>query len=161
MEQPMSTEVRSDYVGNYTAYLYADGHVETDPPGRPLAKEDVRRQRLREASRQLSQKLLQAQRTRVSRGSDTPAAIRRENSAAVTSRTLTSYFHETVDALSSTGRMARAPGGQLEQLSKAVSLGGEVVGTRKGERPEYSNDVLPIEERREQVWPTELPARGT
>lgn len=39
------TEIRTDELGSYTAYIFDDGHVETDPPGRPLYRVDLQRKR--------------------------------------------------------------------------------------------------------------------
>jgi hypothetical protein len=43
-------ETRTDAAGTYVAYTYADGHIETEPPGRPLYPEDIQRQRRRQAA---------------------------------------------------------------------------------------------------------------
>jgi hypothetical protein len=38
---PIKKITKTDFVGPYTEYVYADGHVETEPVGRPQSREDV------------------------------------------------------------------------------------------------------------------------
>ena len=40
-----TSTTKTDYIGTYTEYTFDDGHVETDPPNRPIYKEDVQLQR--------------------------------------------------------------------------------------------------------------------
>ena len=56
----MKSETRTDFVGTYTAYLFADGHVETDPPGRPQSREDAQRERRRQLATADPRRQLQA-----------------------------------------------------------------------------------------------------
>lgn len=39
----ISKTTETDYVGTYTRYVYDNGHVETDPVGRPIFREDAQR----------------------------------------------------------------------------------------------------------------------
>ena len=41
MARPIKKITKTDFVGTYTEYVYGDGHSETDPPGRPLTRDDV------------------------------------------------------------------------------------------------------------------------
>ncbi len=39
----ISKTIETDYVGTYTRYVYDNGHIETDPVGRPIFREDAQR----------------------------------------------------------------------------------------------------------------------
>ena len=39
----LSKTIETDYLGTYTRYVYDNGHVETDPAGRPIFREDAQR----------------------------------------------------------------------------------------------------------------------
>jgi hypothetical protein len=39
----LSKTIETDYLGTYTRYVYDNGHVETDPVGRPVFREDAQR----------------------------------------------------------------------------------------------------------------------
>jgi hypothetical protein len=92
----VSKETRTDFVGTYTAYIYPDGHTETDPPGRPMTREDVQRQRLRQASTDQARKIMAA--SQVGTSSDT-LSTRREKRLTAIPQTLTQEFHDTMQAM--------------------------------------------------------------
>lgn len=50
----VSTTTETDYLGSYVRYVYDNGHVETDPAGRPVFREDAQRLAGAEAKRKLA-----------------------------------------------------------------------------------------------------------
>lgn len=117
-------EIRTDAAGNYTAYVYADGHTETNPPGRPLSKEDLQRQRLQAASKADARTAVAAARTTT--GSKTTAASRRESAAGAGPRQLMPQFQAFQAALSTMVVTATTPafaGGLRDDLLDQVHTG--------------------------------------
>lgn len=125
----VSKEERTDYLGAYTAYTYADGHVETDPPARPVTKEDAQRLRLREASRTRAQRLVEAQRSRTSSYGTAPADVVRENSLSTNVQGLLGDYETTLKTIGALASTFRGNIGQTEQLVEKYDLGGKLVGS--------------------------------
>lgn len=138
----IKTEPRTDYVGSYTAYIYSDGHIETDPPGRPQSREDVQRQRLQEVSRLKARAMAQAQRTRHGVVASIAPAVTRETGHSIVPRVLLEPFHATLDAIAKLAPTARANTGMLDEASSRFSLGGELVGERAGTREEFTQAAV-------------------
>jgi hypothetical protein len=134
----IKTEPRTDYAGSYIAYIYSDGHTETDPPGRPMSREDVQRQRLQEVSRLKAREMAQAQRSRHGVVSSIAPAVTRETGHSIVPRVLVQSFHETLDAIAALAPTARTNEGMLAEASGRYALGGELVGDRAGTREEYT-----------------------
>lgn len=161
-ERFLREEIRTDYAGSYTAYLYADGHVETDPPGRPTSREDSQRERLATAAGDRAQRLLEAQQAELGvAGVTLPTNIRRASRGLASLRVLTGPYHETLAALGQLAPTLRAPEGQAALLRESIDIGGLVVGDRAGERPEYdtlsgSPDVPSPGSVRTPTYPTKL-----
>lgn len=124
----VSKEERTDYLGSYFAYIYADGHVETDPPGRPVTKEDAQRLRLRDASRSRAQRLVEAQRSRYSAYGDTPADVVRENALSTNVQGMLGAYEETLKTFATLAETTRGNAGQAEQLVENYDLGGKLLG---------------------------------
>ena len=125
---------RTDFVGNYVAYIFADGHVETDPPGRPLFREDVQRQRRKEFALRQARRLLETERAK---GSPSSRRVGREANRVVAGRVFNRNFHNTLHAISRIADTAASPPNMVDQLVGSFDLGGVVVGDLAGKLPEY------------------------
>lgn len=138
----ISKETRTDIAGTYTAYIYADGHVETDPPGRPLSKEDLQRQRKAQVATDRAKRMIAAERAKFGvLGDSIPNQTLRDNATAVSSKIVLEPFHKFLHAVSEISDTATVPqtaGGHVDRLITTVPLGGKVVGDRARTRPEYS-----------------------
>ncbi|HSW50415.1 MAG TPA: hypothetical protein VLH09_09585 [Bryobacteraceae bacterium] len=144
MSDLVRTENRTDYAGAYTAYIYSDGHVETDPPGRPQSREDTQRLRLQDASRSKALQLAQAQRARHGLAGSTAPAVVRENAASIVPRVLLEPFHEALDAMAALAPTARTNPGMMKEVADRYSLGGPIVGDRAGTREENVQPAPPV-----------------
>jgi len=146
-EQPYRKETRVDYIGPYTAYIYADGHIETEPPQRPMSKEDVQRTRRVSATQKRAVAMLAAERAKIGLTSaNTPAAIIRLNADSVTGRIFFDQYQALLHRISVTACSASSFQGYAKTLLNTVSLGGRVVGRMAGYRPEYDVPSTPVVE---------------
>lgn len=128
-ERFLREEIRTDYRGAYTAYLYADGHVETDPPGRPISKEDWQRHRLNQATAEKVARMTTAARTAAgARGIPMPSDIKQAERSVPTLRALTQGFHDTLNAASVLAQTARTPMEMRHSLVASFDLGGPAGG---------------------------------
>lgn len=126
-ERPISTETRTDYVGEYRAYIYADGHVETDPPGRPLSKEDVQRKRVLAYARANAANFAnKATALKNPTGIPAPAAV--DRSVTVNRSMLLANFQETQQALAQASVTARTPDANIKTLVSTFGVGGPLRG---------------------------------
>lgn len=125
---PIRTEIRTDYVGDYYAYVYSDGHVETDPPNRPLYKEDVQRLRRQELARTDALRQVAAEKMRVV---EPGRARAREMLPLSGSADQLEQFRQTLTALRTTAGTNAASPATLEQLRLRADLGGELVGLER------------------------------
>lgn len=134
-ESPLRTEVRTDAKGSYTAYVYADGHTETDPPNRPLSREDLQRQRLADFATTSALEAVEA--AKAGRTGGSSSAVRQSRPAA-TLRALAPSFMEglaSVQLIPATMSMTEA---QRTTLLTSFDLGSRVVGAKAGARVEYA-----------------------
>ncbi len=142
MSTLVSKETRTDIAGTYTAYIYADGHVETDPPGRPLSKEDLQRQRKAQVATDRAKKMIAAERAKFGAlGDSIPNQTLRDNLTAVSSKIVLEPFHKFLHAVAQVSDTATVPqtdGGHVDRLLTSVPLGGRVVGDHARQRPEYA-----------------------
>lgn len=132
-ERFIKKTIKTDLVGDYVEYEYADGHRETDPPNRPKSREDVQRERLQEAAGVKAQRNLEQQRSKNSAYGNTPSHIVRENLTAVSGRDLVAPYHATLHALETVSETIRGPEGSAEFLIDNYDLGGVVEGDVRGE----------------------------
>ena len=133
-ESPTSTEVRTDVKGTYTAYLYADGHVETDPPGRPVSREDLQRQRLADFATTNALESVEA--SKAGRTGGSASAVRQSRPAA-TLRALVPTFMEGLASAQLIPKTMVMSEAQRTELLNTFDLGGRVVGLKAGARVEY------------------------
>lgn len=119
-------EIRTDAVGPYRVYIYPDGHEETEPPGRPLTKEDLQRRRLAGAVHEKRNTMARAMRT-TRQGGRQPDA-QRQTEHLPTFRALTQPVHDTLNAFARVSGTARAPDGYRKQLIQNYDLGGYIPG---------------------------------
>lgn len=132
----LSKETRTDYAGTYTAYIYADGHVETDPPGRPLFREDVQRQRRKEYALRQATRVLEVERAKAG-VRQLPNAIERANETAVSGRALNEGLRATLEAFATVAGTIGTPRSQALELINNFDVGGPLVGDAAGTEPEY------------------------
>lgn len=123
-EPPVRKEIRADYVGEYIAYIYGDGHTETDPPGRPLYQEDVQRQRAKEVARSRARAALAAARLRSQEAND----IARENSLSALTAPQFEEFRKSQAAVTRLAGTATASGAAIRHVALNADLGGLLVG---------------------------------
>lgn len=115
-------EIHTDAAGTYTAYVYADGHTETNPPGRPMSREDMQRERISTVAAERAKQAISA-----ARASDTQAEPqRRESAATAGGRLLFSPAREYAHAVSTlvvTATTPQSKGGQRDSLIAQVYTG--------------------------------------
>lgn len=146
-EKPIRVETRTDYVGTYTAYIYADGHVETDPANRPQNREDAQRNRRKEYARKYGRRVMEVERTREGVSTvSTPHHVRRESTLGVTARTFNEPFHHTLEAFANVANTLRAPVGSIRSLISTADIGGPLVSEEPYEDPENTGAKGPREE---------------
>lgn len=133
-ESPTSTEVRTDAKGEYTAYLYADGHIETDPPNRPLSREDLQRQRLADFATTNALEAVEA--AKAGRTGSSSSSVRQSRPAA-TLRALVPSFMEGMASVQLVPKTMTMTEAQRVELINSYDLGGRVVGPNAGARIEY------------------------
>lgn len=146
------TEVRNDYIGEYTAYVYSDNHVETDPPGRPRFKEDAQRALLAKQAMAGPAAFL-----KIARGSEsTPERphLQADSRHAANARVISPAFHDSLTGLSSVTELFASSPTFRQAVVSQIDLGGTVVGERAGKRPEYGGD--PVVDPLEEIQPTGL-----
>lgn len=135
----IKTEIRNDYVGDYTAYVFSDGHVETDPVGRPSFKEDAQRQLLGERAVADSPRFLKVARAAEAQG-ERPA-LQADNRHASNTRVVAPAFHDSLAGLAAVTSTLTASPAYRAAVIGSVDLGGLVVGARAGKRPEYGGVI--------------------
>lgn len=160
-ERPIKTIKSNDYVGDYISYIFADGHIETDPPNRPKFKEDVQRSRKVEVARQRAQAILAAERSKYGFNNVVlPDSVVRENANVVTGSVILRPYLEQLRKLSDTADTFTASRGLIESLVTTVPIGGKVVGDNAGKSAEYTEDtvLLPLESPAQLLpyYPTEV-----
>jgi hypothetical protein len=121
----LRTETRTDYLGNYVAYVYSDGHVESDPVDRPVYKEDYLRKRTIELSKKNSREALAAARLARTGGNNN---LNREQTAFVATAGILDEFRRTQSVLGLLVDAVVADRLTKESLINEVDTGGDVVG---------------------------------
>lgn len=140
---PILTVRATDYAGSYVAYTYADGHTETDPPGRPKFKEDVQRDRLIEVARTRTQAVLALRKTSVGIGGvPLPAGIIRQNADAISGSVLFQPYLDQIKKLENIAETSTATPAAVQSLLLTVPIGGKV-NSDTSATPEYNQDALP------------------
>lgn len=134
-DSPVLVETRTDAKGAYTAYVYADGHVETSPVGRPLSREDLQRQRFADFS--TTNALEAVESSKAGRTGGSPSAVRQSHPVA-SLRALVPTFHEGLAAVQLVPKTMNMTQSQREALVNTYDLGGRVVGPNAGARVEYA-----------------------
>ncbi len=137
------TETRNDAVGNYSASIYSDGHVETDPVGRPIYKEDLQRITLAAQAVNNGPGFLKIARN--AEAQPERPQLQADGRHASNSRVMCPAFYDTLATTAGLTDTFTASPAYRETLVGSVDLGGMVVGARAGMRPEYGG-VLVIDE---------------
>lgn len=135
----IKTETRNDYLGAYTAYVYSDNHVETDPPARPRFKEDAQRQLLGQQAVANAPAFL-----KIARGAESqPArpALQADGRHASNTRVVAPAFADSLAGMSAVTATFTASKVYRQSVVSQIDLGGVVVGGRAGLRPEYGRPI--------------------
>ena len=135
----VKTETRNDYEGDYKAYLYSDGHIETDPPGRPLFKEDAQRRLLGQRAVADAPRFLKT--ARASEAQAERPHLQADNRHAANARVMAPAFHDSLAGLSAVTSTFTASPLYRAAVVGQVDLGGVVVGDRADQRPEYGGHI--------------------
>jgi len=136
----IKTEVRNDYLGAYTAYIYSDNHVETDPAGRPKFKEDAQRQLL--AQQAISNAPQFLKNARGAESQPERPALQADGRHAANTRAMTPAFADSLAGLSAVTATFTASKTYRQAVVGQIDLGGLVVGDRAGTRPEYGEEPI-------------------
>jgi|GEM_PF-4412942 len=140
----VKTEFRTDAAGTYQAFIYDDGHTETDPIGRPKSKEDLQRE-LRDAEAlKRAKSTLANEHTRFTRTSSqllapTAQQIARAEFDVIAGGLLTREFNDAIRTFTEFASTSTATQDQTTLLASTVSLGGEMAN---GEGTEYIPDIV-------------------
>jgi hypothetical protein len=138
--QLVQTQTRQDYVGTYTAYIYADGHVETDPAGRPQSQEDVQRARLLQLAQQNASTALSATKAAQGINANTPAAIVQQNLAVAPGLIAFPNFESVLHSIETVAASATCFSAEVNSLLYNVPLGGNV----ENSEVEFGTPVVPV-----------------
>lgn len=135
----IKTEVRTDYLGEYTAYVYSDNHVETDPVARPKFKEDAQRQLLAQQAVSNAPAFL-----KIARGAESQPdrpALQADGRHASNARVMAPAFFDSLAGLSAVTSTFTASATYRQSVVSQIDLGGVVVGINAGQRPEYGRPI--------------------
>lgn len=129
--------VRTDAAGYYIEYTHDDGHIETQPPGRPQTKEDIQRKQRQQLSLTKALKTAQADRTHADFIVNDPTSSNSRARAVfnqVVSAEATAEFSRSVDAVGVIAQTASVRPEHSIDVIKDVTLGGAAAN----ERTEFS-----------------------
>lgn len=118
------TETRTDFLGEYTAYIYSDGHVETDPNDRPVSKEDYQRRRANSLAAADTATAVTSARIANATGRD---HLNRDQAASSATAGLLDEVRKTLKAVGTLIETTAAPVDQVQSLIETVPLGGTLV----------------------------------
>lgn len=116
-------ETRRDFLGEYVAYVYADGHVETDPPHRPVYREDVIRRRAAQIAAKQPDAAVAAQRAAKS-ASNLESRIERARQMVLLDSL--AEFRATLTAVQTLVAATIASREELLELLSNIDIGGEL-----------------------------------
>lgn len=141
-----SRRTLSDAAGTYIAYTYSDGHVTTDPPNRPVSREDLQRQvRDTIAQQQATQSLIgeRARYTKNQAQQQAPNAqqIARAEFDVINGGLVTAGVSKAIRNFTKFAGTATASTDYLDQVVSTVSLGGELTNPGIEFVPPYPADT--------------------
>jgi len=127
----VSRRTLSDAAGTYTAYTYSDGHVTTDPPNRPVSREDLQRQVRDQLAQQQATRSLVNDRARFTKTQAQLLApnaqqIARAEFDVINGGLVTAGISKAVRNFTKFSATATAPEPYTDQVVASVSLGGEL-----------------------------------
>lgn len=127
----VSRATLSDAAGLYTAYTFSDGHVETDPPNRPLSKEDLQRQIRDQLAQTKATQSLANDRGRYTKSQAQKLApnaqqIARAEFDVITGGLVTKALSTAIRNFTQFAPTATAQEGQVGLLVSSVPLGGDL-----------------------------------
>jgi hypothetical protein len=129
------SETRTDFIGSYTAYIYSDGHVETEPAGRPIFKEDYQRQRAIALSQSDASNSIAAAKIAAT---TTSQASTRELTGFIATAGIFDDLRQTQTTLATLLTASTASDDDKATLLSQVPAGGDVVGPRAATSPSFS-----------------------
>lgn len=129
----VSRATLSDAAGLYLAYTFSDGHIETDPPNRPVSKEDLQRQiRDKLAQTKATQSLANDRgrytKTQAQQLAPNAQQIARAEFDVIAGGLVVKPLTDAVRNFSQFAPTATAHEGQVDQLISSVPLGGPLEG---------------------------------
>jgi len=139
-------ETRTDFLGEYTAYVYGDGHVETEPSDRPVTKEDYQRRRAADLSQKNAREALAS--ARIAR-STSRANLNRDQAASAATAGLFDEMRKTLSAINLMAQTTGAPSSDTDTVINTVSVGGQIVGPRATVKPDILNSRATVESERD------------
>lgn len=128
----ISRRTLSDAAGTYTAYTYADGHITTDPPNRPVSKEDLQRQvrdklAQDQATRSLANDRARFTKTQAQQLAPNAQQIARAEFDVINGGLVTAGISKAIRTFTKFAATATAPDAYTDQVVASVALGGELV----------------------------------
>jgi hypothetical protein len=120
----LRVETRTDFLGEYTAYVYSDGHIETSPADRPVYKEDYQRKRAIELSQQNARTAMAAARTARATGR---GHLNREQVGASATAAMLDSMRSTLTILNEVVASSTSNPSALNVLVTTVDIGGALV----------------------------------
>lgn len=142
----ISRRTLSDAAGAYIAYTYADGHVTTDPPNRPISREDLQRQVRDTIAQQKATQSLTGERARYTKNQAQLLApnsqqIARAEFDVINGGLVTAGVSNAVRNFTKFASTATATKDYLNEVVTTASLGGELVNPGIEFVPPYPADT--------------------
>ena len=133
------SETRTDFLGEYIAYVYGDGHIETEPAGRPVTKEDFQRRRAVDLSQRSAREALASARIARSTGR---ANLNREQAGAAATASVFDEMRKTLSTISVLVSSTVATPAAALGLTLTADVGGTLVDPKDltSSIPEQSTD---------------------
>ena len=137
---------QSDAAGTYTEYTYSDGHITTDPPNRPVSREDLQRQVRDTIAQQKATQSLIGERARYTKNQAQKQApnaqqIARAEFDVINGNLVTAGVSKAVQNFTKFAGTATATTDYLDQVVSTVSLGGELATPGVEFIPPYPADT--------------------
>lgn len=141
-----SRRTLSDAAGMYIAYTYSDGHVTTDPPNRPVSREDLQRQVRDTIAQQQATQSLIGERARYTKNQAQQLApnaqqIARAEFDVINGGLVTAGVSKAIRNFTKFAGTATASTDYLDQVVSTVSLGGELTNPGIEFVPPYPADT--------------------
>lgn len=142
----ISRRTLSDAAGTYIAYTYADGHVTTDPPNRPVSREDLQRQVRDTIAQQKATQSLTGERARYTKNQAQMLApnaqqIARAEFDVINGGLVTVGVSNAIRNFTKFAGTATASTDYTDEVVSTVPLGGELINPGVEFVPPYPADT--------------------